>query len=315
MANQNNNPYLNPVKFHSLTPVQADQYLSKFMDDYGFKDTILDYEEAVCFFQQWGTNDAVRLQFKANYQPNVLKIFKADATFVQDHALIRKQEDFFKPGFFIFQSDYDTAPLTPGFYQYQMHFGSPASNVLVSEPQIIQSYDDLRGKSLYVEYSNYEKKNDIYFQSPFSPAIRIPGCLKYKEPGSRDTWYEDEYLNPSMTQSIPFDVFTLFLGTAQGVPPWLIQKMARIMKCSDVRIDGRFYTVATEGATWQPEEVEFYPMKGWSIDVRPKLNKDGTEYTTTTAQVGMNSVIAVTDTMGFGYDDAGGDFLEFSDVE
>lgn len=314
MANQNNNPYLNPVKFHPLTQVQAEQYLSKFMDDYGFRETILSYEEEVCFFQRWGLNDAIRLQFKVNYQPNVLKIFNADGTFVQDHALERRQEDQFFPGTFIYQSDYDTDPLPTGYYQLQMHFGAPVSNLLVSEPQLIQADEDLND-TLYIEYSNYEKKGGLYFQSPFSPCIRIPGRLKYKEPGSIDAWFQDEYLNPSMTQSLSYDVYTLFLGGPEGVPPWLIQKMARIIKCSDVKIDGRYWTVATRDAIWQQEVLQFYPMKGWSIDLRPKLNKDGTEYTTTTAQIGMNSIIGVTDTKGFGFDDAGGDFLEFFDVE
>lgn len=314
MANQNNNPYLNPVKFHSFTPAQAEQYTQKFMDDYGFRDTILEHEEKVCFFQRWGVNDAIRLQFKVNYQPNTLLALKADGTFVQDHTLERRQQDQFAPGTYIYQSDYDTAPLVPGYYMFKMQFGAPASNVLVSEPQQIQEYVDLVD-TMYIEYSHYEKRGGLYFQSPFSPAIRVPGFLKYKEPGSIDTWFEDEPLNPTMAQSISFDVHTLFVGGPEGVPPWVIQKVARIIKCSDVKINGRYYTAATKDARFQPEEVEYYPMKGWQIDLRPKLNKDGTDYTTTTAQVGMNSIIGVTDTKGFGYDDAGGDFLEFSDVQ
>lgn len=314
MANENNNPYLNSVKFQELNHAQAAQYLSKFMDDYGFRETIYDYEEKVCFFQRWGLNDAIRLQFKANYQPITLRIYKADGEFVQDHVLEQRQQDEFNPGTYIYQSDYDTAPLTPGYYMFQLEFGAPASNVLVSEPQFIQDDADLLD-TLYIEYSNYEKKGGLYFQSPFSPCIRIPGRLKYKEPGSKDSWFEDEALNPTMNQSLPFDVHTLFLGGPEGVPPWLIQKVARIIKCSDVKIDGRFWTVAVEGQTFQHEEVEFYPMKGWSVDLRQKLNKDGTDYVNTVEQIGMNSIIAVTDRKGFGFDDAGGDFLEFSDVK
>jgi hypothetical protein len=98
------------------------------------------------------------------------------------------------------------------------------------------------------------------------------------------------------------------------VPPYLIDKLSRIFGCDTLTIDGRDFT-KNEGANWEPVELEGYPMAGWSIELREKLNRDITIYENDQEIISDNAMMSVIDTKGFGLVDEDNDFLEIVDVE
>ncbi len=105
---------------------------------------------------------------------------------------------------------------------------------------------------------NYRYYNDIIFETGFPPSLRVLGKIKYKSPASRDTIYEDQVLNQSILNSVPFRIWELTIGGSSGIPDYLIDKVNRILGCSNLLIDGRLFT-KSEGAKLEERALEDYP--------------------------------------------------------
>jgi hypothetical protein len=52
----------------------------------------------------------------------------------------------------------------------------------------------------------------------------------------------------------------------------MIDLLNRAFGCSYLSIDGRLFTVPQD-SKWEEKEEEFYPLRGWGIDLREKLLK------------------------------------------
>lgn len=305
MSNQIIQPLINPVKFVLIEPQDIPQYISKHLDDWLFEQQLRNFEDKKSYAQTWLKNDAVRLQYRSNFQPLTLKLFTCDNKEVFDSPFINKQQDFFFPDFYIRQQDLDLVTFEKGFY----YFTIPELN-WISEPFELT---DEAPNTLYIEYSNSEMYQDIIFDSPFTPAIRVPAILKFKNVSSRDTIYADQMEAETMLNSVPYRIWEFILGGQGGVPDWLIDKVARIFGCDSLKIDGRFFTKA-DGATWERVELENYPMSGWKIELREKLNRSSILYENEVDIVGPAAAAIMVDTKGFGISDVGGDFLEIEET-
>lgn len=305
MANEIIIPFAIPVKFSKMNFQNIPQYVSKFLDDFLFEQTIPDWFQKKSFLQTWGMDDAIRLQVKSNYGPITLKIYKCDGQLLNSEIFENRQQDYFRPGYYIRQIELDTADYDPGQYYFTITAGN--STPWVSEPQLFK--ENIIG-TLYIEYSHYEKYGEIYFQSPYSPTIRVPAAIYYDSPGAKDTIYEDQQVNQELIKSVPFDVYKFIMGGSPGCPPWLMKKINRIFGVSDLKIDGRYFTKAAEGAAWEKTEQERYPMNGWSLNLRERFNEEAGSYQDDVALTGNNNMVATIDSAGFGVDDEGDDFLE-----
>lgn len=309
MSNIIYQPLLNPLKGVLIDPVDIPQYVSRFMDDYLFVNTIKAFEQETKFINRWLPDDSIRCQFISNFQPLTFKLYKCDGTLVASIPLTTKQQDFFRPGYFIRQCDIDLATYDPGFYYFTM----PEAG-LIFEPFEIMAEEDESNPTLYIEYSNSERYGDVIFDSPFEPTLRVPAILKYKNPSSKDTIYSDQDEAETILHSIPFRIWSFILGGIGGIPPYLIDKVSRIFGCDSLKIDGREFT-KNEGANWEPIELDGYPMAGWSIELREKLNRDSLIYEDSGQVVAGNAMILISDSKGFGLVDEDNDFLEILDIE
>lgn len=308
MANRVTIPLLTTTKWVQILPVDIPQYISKFMDDNQFADTILNYEQPVIYKQVWLKDDAIRNQIKTNYGPVTLKLFRCDGSQVYSASYDTKQQDADNPGTYIRQSDLDLATFAEGDYYFQTNIGS-GPFVLVSEPFKIST---TAPNTLLAEFSHFEKFGGIYFQSPFQPSLRFPGVLKYSDTVSRDTIYEDDPADETLLRSVPYRIWDLKIGGAAGIPPWLADKIKRIFCCSDVRLDGRYFT-KVEGAKWERTEQALYPMQGWKIQLREKLNRDELIFDNDAAVIGIAAAGLIVSTKSFGIDDhSAEDYLEIS---
>jgi hypothetical protein len=307
-------PYANPVKFHPYNPTLIPQYLSMFMDDHFFVDTIRSFEAKTKFCQQWITKDAVRLQYTSDYGPMALLLYQVlgnrTPMLVNSYPFDTMQQDFFNPGFYIRQVDVDNNVLVPGNYYYIIEAaGEP---VLISEPQKICT---TAPNTILIQYRHYEKHLGLWFDAPFNPSIRVPAILKYKQTASKSVMYEDQPLNETLVSSIPYRVFEFTLGDARGVPPWFADKVARIQCCSETMYDGRLFTKADD-SEFDANELDLYPMAGYKIDLRETLNRDSMIIENDIVITSRASVVLIQDTKGFGINDSSGDdFAEIIDVE
>lgn len=309
MANQLRNSYINPIRTYDLNHVNDPKYASQFMDDFSFEDTIKPWQQDVSFCTKWLKADTISVQYETNYTPLTIKVLKTDGQEIYSQPFVTKQQNFFDPAFFIRQAEIDLSSFDYGCYVVKTIAGS--SLVLVSEKiEVCESLPH----TLLLEYSHYERyQNVIFVEAEFEPMIRIPATLRYLKTPLKSTVYEDQPLNETMVKAIPYRVFELIIGGSVGIPPWLIDKVSRIFGCSDVRIDGRHYTKNGEGAEFEANELENYPMAGWRIELRPKYNRDGLIIEDDVAIAGAYSAAAVIGTKGFGTEVD--DYETINDVE
>lgn len=310
MANRATIPYLTIGHYVEMDPALIPQYISKFMDDWRFEETIKNYEQPVKYRQVWLQDDAIREQIKTNYTPVVFKLMRCDGSEAYSQNFDTKQQDVDNPGTYIRQVDLDLAPFNPGTYYTQINIGS-VPFVLVSDPFVIATSAP---NTALLEYSHYEKFGGIYFGAPYNPTLRVPAVLDYNDTASRDTIYEDDPANETLLQSIPYRIFDFKLGGARGVPPWLADKVKRIFCCQDVRIDGRYFT-KQDGQKWERSEQALYPMQSWTIQLREKLNRDELIYENDSQVIGVAAAGLIVSPKGFGIDDnSGTDYIEISSL-
>lgn len=306
MANEIIFPHITPLKFTKMNQQDIPQYVSRFMDQYLFRETIKSYEQYVCFFQPWQLSDAVRMQVISNYGPVSMQLYTINGVAVGDPVVYANfQQDYFRPGFYLRQCDVDLEDYDAGIYYWVLSAGS---DKFVSEPQ---EFLEEAPNTLYAEYSHPERYGEVIFQSPYQPALRIPAVLKFLAPGSKDTIYEDQVLNQTMLIAQPYRRWELIIGDARGLPPWFIDKINWILGCQSIKLDGRSFT-KSEGAELEINETDLYPMAGYRIEMRERYNRAYTEYENSTIVTGINNMIAVIDSKGFGEE---GQFLEIENIE
>jgi len=304
MPNVLYDPFLNPVKFHKLDNVQLDSYLSRFMDDWAFRRTIQPWEQKVCFYQPWLPSDSVRLQYTSNFGPITLRMYDQGGYLVHTQAFVTLQQDELRPTYYIRQIQVNLNPFSPGKYFFTRDTGG---SLTYSEPfEILEPpldrnsvYLEDENPTLYLEYTHYESKEGIKFFAPFAPTMRVPAILRYKNPAAKDNVYEDQLLNQTLINSVPFRVWEFVVGGAYGVPPYFIDRVARIFGCSDLSIDGRLYT-KNEGANFEAAGLEGYPMAGWAIELREKLNRDSIINEDENIIEGIAAAALLIDNKGFG---------------
>lgn len=295
MANVLRSSYINPIQTYDANHVNLPQYASKFLDDFMFVDQIKPWETVVKHKTQWLQADGLRTQYETNYTPITFQVYRLDGQLLFSQPFDTKQQNFFDPDFYIRQAEFALDQLEFGCYQVK----TVTNTGLVLHSEEIEVVEELP-HTLLLEYSHYEKYQNIYFQAPFAPMLRVPARLKYLRTSMKNTVYEDQQLNMTMVKAIPFRVFEFILGGSVGVPPYMIDKVVRIFGCEDVQIDGRYYTKNGEGAEFEANELEGYPMAGWRIELRPKLNRDGVIIEDDVVITGRNAAAAVIGTKGFG---------------
>lgn len=304
MANVLYDSYINPVKFHKLDNVQLDSYTSRFMDDWAFRRTIQPWEERKCFYQPWKTSDLIRLQYTSNAAPIVIRVYDENGVLKNTHGFTTLQQDELRPTFYIRQVEISLAALDPGKYFFTRDF---VGGITYSEPFEILEDENLdddenltnQDPTILVAYSNMPAYQGIKFFTGFAPVIRVPAILKYKETAAKDNVYEDQLLNMTMINSVPFRVFDFIVGGNYGVPPYFIDKVARIHGCTTLQYDGRLFT-KNEGASFEPTELEYYPMRGYRIEMREKLNRDSVITENENTIEGIAAAALLIDTKGFG---------------
>lgn len=302
MANILYDSFINPVKFHQLDNVQPSQYCSRFIDDWAFRRTIQPWEQKVCFLQPWGLTDQIKLQYTSNFSPITLRLYDENGYLKHTQVFETKQQDELQPTFYIRQIAVTLSGFDPGKYFFTR---DAAGAITYSEPFEIKdlSFDGVcledPDPTLYIEFSNSVPYQGIKFFAPFSPAIRVPGILKYKQPAAKDNVYEDQLLNATMINSVPYDIFEFILGGNYGVPPYFVKKIARICGCDSLKFDGRLFT-KNEGASFEANGLDDYPMSAWAIELREQLNRDSLIIENDVIIEGVAAAAIMIDSKGFG---------------
>lgn len=325
-------PDSNPLHFTDAVPATLPQYNYKHFRDWPFPLTIRYWETPIEWFQPWQQNDAIRLQLLSEVGPVYYSLVRhsaggqtLDEIEFQD-VLIQKQQSRFVPGMFIHELDLDLSIFDEGFYSLVLEFGSPVLRRVVSNVFMIQEKIE---DSIRIDYRHRRYFGDMFFETGFYPHMRTYGTLQYDKPGSINVLYNDQKLNLSLISGKPFNDWRYYTGGPEGLPDFMVPKLNQIFCMTDLKLEGIPFTKSGEGTTFEEKAEEGYPMRGWSIALRDKMNQlsrtliadtdapipdpdTGEVPPTTTA--GAMAVITV-DTKGFVDDDNGGSFYNVIDIE
>lgn len=298
-------PRLNPVKFIPMTPTLLPQHLSRHFDDFFFMETRLPWQQRKQFLQPWQKSDSIRLQFQSNMGPLKLSVIDVDGRVYSSANLSQLQQNIDEPGMYIFQSDTALGAFDEGVYFMRLDCGAAVDGVfpltLISEPLIILA---IQKDTLYLGYRHRHYHGDVAFETGFAPFIRIRATLRLKNLSSKDSFFEDQPMDMTVLESKPFRVYELRIGGASGIPDYLADMLNRILGCSSLTIDGKSY-VKSEGAKFEENALENYPMRGWSIELREADNKASHTYLADISAERM-TVVAAVDWKGFSNTDQGG---------
>lgn len=269
MANQLELPLLNNFVWVPVNPNQPAKYNTKFAEDWNFEETIYDWQEKTTRYMPVRAGDVYPQQFTANFAPILIEIvdclgnvwFSANASQVRANKYV--------PGSFLYQVILDTTALPRGLYKGLLTPGGSLADQWKTNWFYV---DAEQPHTVLWEYYNNRFHGDVVFETGIKFAMRLPGFFEEKAPGSIDTLYSDQILNQTQLSSRPYELMTHYIGDGGGVPYSWIVKANWAFSCSNVKIDGKLWA-KSDGAKWNPFNQEFSRVQGYSIDMRPGINR------------------------------------------
>lgn len=124
-------------------------------------------------------------------------------------------------------------------------------------------------KTMLFEYSNDDNDYDVIWFASGTPrpwGFRVEAYIDI-EPGGKEVAFEDMFYMVEKLQSIPYRVGELTVGGEGGVPPWVLDKVNRILACDTFRIEGTVWEKEVN-ANWSVKKAENNPMKAGTIKLR-----------------------------------------------
>jgi hypothetical protein len=292
-------PYLNPVKFHKLTPDETAKYLTRHMDDWNFSNTVPAYQIKQNYYQPFQTSDSLELQLESSFTAHTAKIVDGCGVTVQTLTMVQGAESASEPGLFIYEISQSLAAIEPGKYYITINCNDEL--VLVSEPLEIK---DVHEYSICIEYSHSQNKDGLIFETGKKLELRVGGHIFFKEPASKDTSYEDQSFDTTNLDSVPYRIYELYVGGSTGIPPYLIDKINRILGCNSVKIEG-IYFAKPEGAKLEAIVADDYTLKGWTVDLQESENQYSFEFSNDTTPTPTPPTVLGTPVISFPYISSG----------
>jgi hypothetical protein len=312
MSNRIYIPLINSIKFVEKDPVAFPQYDKPLFDYSLFKDQQYDWQYQTCYAQKRTRFDADFFQFTANYDPIQIEFRRKCDDALFDSLLAQKvRRNQYQTDYYIYQLGISYANLSPGLYYMKMTTGG-IKEFISEDIEILPSVKN----TALVEYANSIYHQDVVFETGITMAMRVMGGIGHYTPGIKSVVYEDQVLNSTVLNMQPYRTWKFFVGGPSGVPAYEIDKINRILGCDNLRINGKFYSLA-DGAKWEEFEEEKYTLSGWAIDLRESLNRSSSIFDTEVGNERKLMVIHNIESKGFGdtSDNTGSNIVPIIDIE
>jgi hypothetical protein len=269
MANLINIPFLCPVRFVDLDPVELPQYQTKHFDDYWFKEQLQQYETLVDFKQKFQTSDTIYLQFEANFASIQLQVIDCQQTVLLTQAATQVRANKYMAGYYVYEITLSLAPFSPGTIWLKLNLGLD-SKFCISEPiEVAETWPN----TILFQYNNSKYHGDVIFETGIVFGFRCEGVIRRLDPGSERTFYRDQKLNPTTLKVRPFRAFELGIGHLAGIPDWMIDKMDWIWSCDNVLLDGKNFAVLEDSKFEDQEIHKQYPLRHWTLNIQEGINR------------------------------------------
>lgn len=274
---------INPLRYTEIG--YSDSYNTKYFDLYQYVDTIRDFEEQVNYFQPFCLDDPLVHQVIGGsiYVPDHIIFSYFDCA----GQLVHQQE--VEPAFTITYAD-TGGDIILSVYNNTTDLNDLGEGTFYSE--IFDGNTTIRSNkftvaasqpgTILVKYRNYKRYFDAIFEKDenFYFYLRTQGYITHNLPERLSTTYEDQVLNMTALKNVPYNSWS-FITDSGGIPTYMIDLLNHVFGCSELSIDGRLFT-APQDAKWEEKAEEFYPLRGWGIDLREKILKTSLDYNSTT---------------------------------
>lgn len=269
MANQLYIPDSNPCRFYEYSPIEFDQYLTRWFDSYRFTEQLLPWQEPSRYSQKWQTSDVVRFQLHSDFSPLQIDLInqygQSVATFVADLSLPNK----YIAGLYAYQFTISLASIPPGCYHARLSNGNLTELHMISEPwSVAETWEDTK----LIEYRNSKFFGDVVFETGITFGLRVETSFGALEPGALFTSYNDQKYNPYTLSARPYRVWPLTIGGTYGVPDWVMDKFNIIWCHNSVLVDGRPFG-RNEESKIAYKDIEYYAMRGATIELLEGINR------------------------------------------
>lgn len=269
-------PRLNPVQFVPMTAVIDPRYNSRNMDQDWYINQISRWSSKRNYFQKWQTNDTISFQLWANaFGPATISFIDCNGKAVLGMtglAMTKINDPAVKAPYIAYQISIPLNTLGAGTYYMIATIGDGSViTQMISEGLDVKV---MHADTVLCEYKNTKNKQTVVFTNGFAPSIRVEGCILRMVPGMNLSAYEDEPAEEFIIDGIPYRKFTLQLGSdGTPVPPWVVDKMNRIMGLNTTIFDGvqmsRNGDVSFEPVSFPGEALQY-----WNIEVRQTKNDE-----------------------------------------
>jgi hypothetical protein len=264
-------PYLLPTTWVDVDPAQITQYISKHMDDYLLMERRTRWQHGF-YLQPWISQDVVVNQFINNAGAVTIKIIDCHETLQFATAMQQKQQNQYEPEYFIYESSQALNALSPGVYYHVAEIGAGPNKRIISEPfEVSETIEN----TLLLQYKHRKYRGGVVFETGVEFSLRVHGLLTLLTPGSKDTLYEDQVLDMTMVDSKPYRLWELLVfGPDGGLPDWMIDKLNWILGCSDLRIDGKYFTKQEGAKIEEGDVIQNGLLKSYRIELREQINRN-----------------------------------------
>jgi hypothetical protein len=283
-------PYLLPVTFYDVEPDEVTQYISRHMDDYLLAERNTRWQNGG-YRQPWLMSDVIVNQFTNNLGAVTIKVIDCHQNLQFATAMQQKQQNTYEPEYFIYESSQALNSLNDDIYYLLAEVGTGPNKRLISEPiEVSETHEN----TLLLEYKHRKYRGGVVFETGIEFSLRVHGFLQLKPPASKDTLYEDQVLDMTMVDSKPYRIWELIMfGPDGGIPDWMIDKLNWVLGCSDLRIDGKYYTKQEGAKIEEGDNIQNGLLKSYRIELREQINRNskvfsGTENTNEQLNILLN---------------------------
>lgn len=251
------------------------------------------------YAQKWQTNDYTAFQVDSDFTDVAFKIFVFNGGSYYDldapyytPAITTPAVEISGVTWKVYECAINFAGFAEGFYVGVLTYTDENDVV-----QVIQTSPlDVRvkhEKTLLYEYFNTYNDKGVIWATGIKMAFRIEGLIRNFEAKSLAEEYVDQEYNTYSLNDIPYRTFKNYIGTAVGLPDWVIDKMNVIFTLNSVNVNGTGYAKVS-GQSFQITRPEKgYNEDGYAeIDIIPNENFNLEQYNTGTPTNGTVKVIA-----------------------
>ncbi|MDB5288597.1 MAG: hypothetical protein JWR05_3546 [Mucilaginibacter sp.] len=139
-----------------------------------------------------------------------------------------------------------------GNYYIEISYTDDTETLQITRSGLIQSAANWPG-TLVFEYNNSYNAFSAIFSTGIIFTMIVEGNIADYSPAFQDVIYDDQNLNTTKLNSIPFRQFNLYVASTRGtpgIPLWMGDKMNWIFACDQIKIDGVYYQ-NTNGSKWE----------------------------------------------------------------